>query len=170
MENWAVQGFQIRKKSWPNKVRWWDKVVSSHKADIITWGKQYRWDSSQGLRMSSEENTKEWCRRRFWNILDQDFIIWLSWRMLVVKHIYLCQCNQGIMTKYSNSVGRCSITMIMMHSWDVWLQCRYNKMVCITWCICHDADSMMHTPWCKDDDALVLCMYEVHKIWCIHAW
>ena len=174
MENWAVQGFQIQKKSWPNKVRWWDKVVNSHKAEIITWGKQYRWDSSQGLWMSSEENTKEWCRRRFWNILAQDFIIWLSWRMLVVKHIYLCQCNQGIMTKYSNSVGRCSITMIMMHSWDVWLQCWYNKMmdemVHMTRCNCHDADPMMHTPWCKDDNALVWYSPWDAWVWCTHIW
>jgi len=94
--------------------------------------------------------------------------------MLVVKHIYLCQCNQGIMTKYSNSVGRCSITMIMMHSWDVWLQCWYNKMmdemVHMTWCICHDADPMMHTPWCKDDDALVWYSPWDAWVWCTHIW
>ena len=147
------------------------KWSCSHQAEITIWGKRCWWDSSQGLRMSSEENTKEWCRRRFWNILAQDFIIWLSWRMLVVKHIYLCQCNQGIMTKYSNSVGRCSITMIMMHTWDGWLQCWYNKMmdeiVHLTPCDCHDASSMMHTPWCIDDDALGLCVYEMHKTWCI---
>ena len=29
-----------------------------------------------------------------------------------------------------------------------------NEMVHMTRCICHDAGPMMHTPWCKNDDAL----------------
>ena len=84
-----------------NKTRYGDetKWSYSHWAEITTGGKRCRWDSSQGLRMSSEDNTKEWFRRRFWNILAQDFIIWLSCRMLAVKYIYLCQNIQGILTK-----------------------------------------------------------------------
>jgi len=34
----------------------------------------------------------------------------------------------------------------------------------MTRCISYDAGPMMHTSWCKDDDAHGLCIYEVHKI------
>jgi len=37
-----------------------------------------------------------------------------------------------------------------------------NEMVHMTQCTYHDADSMMHTPLCKDDNALTVCMYDMH--------
>ena len=103
-----------------NKTRYGDetKWSYSHWAEITTGGKRCRWDSSQGLRMSSEDNTKEWFRRRFWNILAQDFIIWLSCRMLAVKYIYLCQNIQGILTK----IFQLSVQMLDNHDNDVHLR------------------------------------------------
>ena len=37
------------------------------------------------------------------------------------------------------------------------------EMVLMTRCNCHDADSILHTLWCNDDDALDGCMYEIHE-------
>jgi hypothetical protein len=34
----------------------------------------------------------------------------------------------------------------------------------------HDADQMMQTPWCKDDDTCNACTYEMHEVWCIPLW
>ena len=108
-----------------NKTRYGDKTKwsYSHWAEITTRGKRCRWDSSWSLRMSNMRITqKNGLGGDFWNILAQDFIIWMSYMMLVVKHAYLCQCNQGMITIYSNSECKYSITMIMMHPWNIWLQ------------------------------------------------
>ena len=37
-----------------------------------------------------------------------------------------------------------------------------NEMVNMTWCNCHDAGPMMQASW-RNDDALDVCMYEIHK-------
>jgi len=38
-----------------------------------------------------------------------------------------------------------------------------SEMMHMTHCNCHDAGPMMHTPRCKNDNALDVCMYEMHK-------
>ena len=129
---------------------------------------------SRMLGRTSKDSTENGFKWKFRDILAQNYIIWMICTMLAVKHTSLYQCNQGIVAKYSNLECKCSIAMIMMHPRDGWLQCQCNKMmdemVHMTRCICHDAGPMMHTPWCKNDDALDVCMYEMHKIWCIHKW
>ena len=37
-----------------------------------------------------------------------------------------------------------------------------DEMVHMTRCNCHNAGSMMHTPLRKDDNALNVCMYDMH--------
>jgi len=118
-----------------------------------------------------EDSTEDWFKKSFWNILAQDYIIWMSCTMLVVKHAYLCQCNQGIMTKYSNSECKCLIPMTMMHSWNRWLQCRYNAMIgCsmrkIKWCIWH-ALAIMSTQWCIHHDAKWQCSWVMLAMRCM---
>ena len=136
------------------------------------------WDSSQGSWITSEGKTEGWFRRCFRNILAQDYIIWWIAQNMLLYANTMPPC-QGIKIKCFNHSAKCLMARIMMHSWNAWLQCwcntmikcsMHNGMVHMNWCISYDAGPMMHTPWCKDDEAQVLCIYEVHKIWCIHAW
>jgi len=135
---------------------------------------RYRWDSAQGL---GEQVRITW--KNGWKGSSGTSLLRIYY--LIDLHDASCKTcpfmpmqsrnNDKI---YSNSECKCSIAMIMMHPRDGWLQCQCNKMmdemVHMTRCICHDAVPMMHTPWCKNDDALDVCMYEMHKIWCIHTW
>jgi hypothetical protein len=62
--------------------------------------------------------------------------------MLIAKHAYLDRCNQGIMTKCSNSdrdaLLRCMIAMMMQHE-DGEFYARSR------WCVRHNAITMMLT-------------------------
>ena len=95
------------------------------------------------------------------------FIIWMICTMLVAKHAHFCRCNQGIMTKCSNSeckcsiytldndaLWRCMIAMIVQHEDGVF----HAQM---KWRIWHDAFAMMLVQWCIHHDAkmMMLLMY-----------
>ena len=136
----------------------WDHHMKKTDVDEIqhkAW--ENKWDST--------EDGFKW---KFRNILAQNYIIWMSCTILVAKHAPFMPMQSRNNDKiYSNSECKCSIAMIMMHPRDGWLQCQCNKMmdemVHMTRCNCHNAGSMMHTPCCKDDNALDVCMYEMHK-------
>ena len=134
----------------------------------------YRWDSAQGLGEQVRITRKiGWKGSSGTSLLRIYYLIDLHDASCKTCPFMPMQSRNNDKI-YSNSECKCSIAMIMMHPRDGWLQCQCNKMmdemVHMTRCICHDAGPMMHTPWCKNDDALDVCMYEMHKIWCIHRW
>ena len=144
-------------------------MVSFHNDKIITWGKIMSVRFTTRLIDRNEDSTEDWFKKSFWNILARDYIIWMSCTMLVVKHAYLCQCNQGITTKCSNSECNCSIIKTMMHSWNGWLQCRCNTMLGCSMCKWSDAYDMMHLPWCWSNDAYTM-MQRWWCSWCMQVW
>ena len=110
-----------------------------------------RWDSSQGLSIANKHSMEEWFNRSFWNILAQDFFF--------TKHDFYdkeISLRQGIMTEGSNSWCTCSIIMIMMHSWDAWLQCWCNTMMECSMRKWNGAYDMMQLPWCRLNDAYTM--------------
>jgi hypothetical protein len=117
------------------------------------------------VRITQEVN--KWCLKYFCS----EFITWIIFDDVITKHAYLDRCNQGIMTKCSNSecnaryitmnmmhCFRCMIAMMMQHE-DEGFYARSK------WCIWHNAITMMLTKWCIHHDArmMILAMYACMK-------
>jgi hypothetical protein len=117
-----------------------------------------------GYGSGPPQATDKWCLKHFCS----EFITWMIYMILIAKHAHLYRCNQGIMTKCSNSECNARyITMNVMHCWDVWLH---------WWCIMrmrdpmHDRDDAydtMQLPWCWPNDAYTM-MQGWWCLWCMH--
>ena len=111
---------------------------------------------------SEKRGSKSW-KNQFLNLvmnLDRkDFKVSFCSRTFLLK--LLIKLN-GMMR---DAYARCTLEMYDCNAGTMqWRNVLYAiEMVLITRCICHDADPILHTLWCNDDDALDGCMYEMHK-------
>jgi hypothetical protein len=118
---------------------------------------KYRWYSSENLWIASEDSTRDW---------------WVMFETFLLRVYYLnsvddvdCKTCLCILMQSRNN-DKMLQPWTCCTVWDVGLQwwCNmrmedsmHNRNGAYDTMHYHDADQMMHTPWCKDDDACDVC-------------
>ena len=121
----------------------------------------YRWDSAQGLGEQVRITRKiGWKGSSGTSLLRIYYLIDLHDTSCKTCPFMPMQSRNNDKI-YSNSECNCSITMIMMHPWNVWLQWWCNATMGCSMHKWNGACDTMQLPWCIHHDARMAMLFVI---------